>query len=65
MGGGGTPAVAATPPPPTVNDAAVQAAKDKQAKILADAQGRQSTILTSAAGVSDQPKTGKKTLLGE
>jgi len=58
-GGGGSPAPLA--PPPAVEDPEVQAAIRKERELARRRAGRQSTILTSAAGVLD---SGKKTLLG-
>jgi hypothetical protein len=60
-----TPAVTPVPAAPTQTDAEVQAAKDAEAKILRDRQGRGSTILTGAQGVLEPAQTQKKTLLGQ
>ena len=65
-GGGGGPA-APTPAPetPKVDDKAVKDAIDKQRAAEGGAQGRESTMLTGAQGVSiGMEKLQKKKLLG-
>jgi hypothetical protein len=64
-GGGGAPAPAATPDTPKVDDKAVRDAVDKQRSAEGGAQGRESTMLTGAQGVSiGMEKLQKKKLLG-
>jgi len=55
----------APPPPPTPLDPAVTAARTKDRRLAALAQGRTSTILTSGLGLTTEPSAGaKKQLLG-
>ena len=65
-GGGGSPAPAAkAQETPKVDDKAVQDAVDKQRSAEGGAQGRESTMLTGAQGVSiGMEKLQKKKLLG-
>lgn len=64
-GGGGAPAPAAAPDTPKVDDKAVRDAVDKQRAAEGGAQGRESTMLTGAQGVSiGMEKLQKKKLLG-
>ena len=58
------PAVQPAPAAPTVTDPSVQQAQQEQAREAAEADGRQSTILTSGLGVSTAPVVQRKMLLG-
>jgi hypothetical protein len=60
------PAMPPPPPPaPKVDDAAVQAAADEEARLRAG-KGRASTILTALANEEDEQNQNKKrTLLGQ
>lgn len=73
FGGGGS---RSSPPPqpapqvvympmPTSDDTEVKAAEERQRKAGVFAKGRQSTLLTGGAGVTDTATTTRKTLLGE
>ncbi len=53
----------ALPPPPTAVDPRVGLARQVERR-RASLVGRQSTILTSGAGLLDEPNTTAKTLLG-
>lgn len=56
------PALPTTPMAPTMSDAA----KDQsQSDILAKRRGRATTLLTGPKGVTTQPTTAAKTLLGQ
>ena len=63
MCGGSTPALQPQPKIPDASDPAVQAAMEKEKQLAMLRKGRQSTILTSFAGL-DNSGSGKKTLLG-
>lgn len=64
-GGGSAPAPTKTPEAPKVDDKAVQDAVDKQRAAEGGSQGRESTMLTGAQGVSiGMEKLQKKKLLG-
>ena len=59
------PPIAASPPPPTKQDPAVTQARQRARQQAALAQGRDSTVLTKAAGlIGDAPSSAKKTILG-
>ena len=61
--GGGAPALtAAAPPPPEAADAGVIAARDAERQRKRTATSN--TVLTSPLGVTSQPATIGKTLLG-
>lgn len=52
------------PPPPTMVDESVLEERRRARKRYQGMQGRQSTLLTGALGLSEPPKLGVKTLLG-
>tara|TARA_R110000765_G_scaffold414851_1_gene515593 strand:- start:1196 stop:1417 length:222 start_codon:yes stop_codon:yes gene_type:complete len=58
------PAPLPAPPVPTKSDADVRAARDNERKRRLASAGRQSTILTSGQGVTEEASTTKATLLG-
>mgnify|MGYP003111024517 FL=1 len=64
------PAPPPPPPPmpapvvPTRSDADIRAARENERKRRLAAAGRQSTILTSGQGVTEEATTTKSTLLG-
>lgn len=69
FGGGGSgpsvpPLPPPPPPPPTPVDPAVVKARASNRQQAALAGGRQSTILTSAQGLTSNASTTKKTYLG-
>jgi hypothetical protein len=62
-GGGAAPTTVYVPSTPDTT-ASDEAARQKQLKQAAAAQGRQSTILTSGLGATGTPDISKKQLLG-
>jgi len=62
--GGSNPAVAPAPVLPTVTDPEVEEAKRKERELALRRKGRSTTLLTGPAGLTDDPTSQKKTLLG-
>jgi len=58
------PAPMPAPVAPTRSDADIRAARDNERKRRLASAGRQSTILTSGQGVTEEASTTKATLLG-
>lgn len=59
------PTPTAIPATPTEQDPAVQASLEAERRRQANAQGRQSTLLTGGAGLTTPATTTQKTLLGQ
>lgn len=55
----------APPEPPTPVEPGVRKARKESRRRAALSEGRKSTILTSAQGLSSEAQTTKKTLLGQ
>ena len=58
------PIIMQAPPPPKITDPSITAAQAALAANVAQARGRQSTILTSGLGDTTKPSLDKKQLLG-
>ena len=66
-----SPSMPAAPPPPAPPappkdvDPAISAAKEDERRRAALARGRSSTILTGGRGLTSEPRTAGKSLLGQ
>lgn len=58
------PAIEPAPPLPKETDPGIEIKRKAEEERIRKMKGRKSTILTSAAGVTEEAEVGKKTLLG-
>jgi hypothetical protein len=60
----GKPEIPESPKPPDISGEEVQAARERQRRLLAGMKGRKDTYLTGALGLTEPAPVAQKMLLG-